>query len=89
MNSETNRLVIIHRPQKRRGNHMTDWITSVLRKIVFAAASGVIAKIVASGVLTQGQIDAWIEMTIAVIAAVLVACWSKWILPWIQKLLGK
>lgn len=63
---------------------MTDFIGTLIRKIVFAIAGGFIAKIVASGVLTQGQIDAWIELTVAILAAVLVACWTKWILPWIK-----
>jgi ABC-type transport system involved in cytochrome bd biosynthesis fused ATPase/permease subunit len=62
---------------------MNIWIMTVLRKVIFTAAAALIAKAVESGLLEQGQIDAWIEATIALLAAVIVACWSKWIKPWL------
>lgn len=83
-----NRLVTIHRPNKE-GSVMMGWITSILRKIVFAACAGVIAKIVASGVLTEAQITTWIELSIATIVAAGVACWTKWIGPWIASKFAK
>ena len=68
---------------------MSEWITSLLRKIVFAACAGVIAKIVASGVLTQAQVETWVELSLALLVAAGVACWSKWLLPWIQAKFAK
>ena len=68
---------------------MTAWITSLLRKLVFAGAATWIAKIVDSGVLSQGQLDAWLEASIALAVALVMACWSKWILPWIQSKIGQ
>lgn len=68
---------------------MTAWIASVLRKAIFAVGAGWVAKLVGSGVLEQGQVDAWIEATVAVLAAVLVACWSKWIKPWLAAKMAK
>ena len=68
---------------------MNEWINSILRKIVFAACAGVIAKIVASGAVTEAQLTTWIELSLALLVAAGVACWSKWILPWIQAKMAK
>jgi len=68
---------------------MTDWITSILRKVVFAVCAGAIAKIVASGILTEAQITTWVELSLAILVAAGVACWTKWIKPWIAAKFAK
>ena len=60
---------------------MNEWINSILRKIVFAACGTVIAKIVASGAISEAQLTTWIELTLAILVAAGVACWTKWIKP--------
>ena len=68
---------------------MTVWITSLLRKLVFTACAGLITKIVASGAVSEAQLTTWLELSLAIIVAAGVACWSKWIKPWIQAKLAK
>lgn len=64
---------------------MNVFINSVLRKIVFFLAGSWITKLIQSGIFEQGQIEQWIELTIAVIAAVLAACWTKYIAPRLER----
>ena len=68
---------------------MNAWMGSLVRKVIFAVAGGWIAGLVSSGALEQGQADAWIEATVAVLAALAVAAWTKFILPWLQSKFGK
>ncbi len=67
----------------------TVFIGQLVRKILAACLGAFILTLVNAGVLTQGSADQWLEATGAIIAFALVACWSKWIWPWIQKLLNK
>jgi hypothetical protein len=48
---------------------MTEWITSILRKIVFAACGTIIAKIVASGAISEAQLTTWVELSLAILVA--------------------
>ena len=68
---------------------MNEWVMSILRKIVFTACAGVIAKIVASGAISEAQLTTWIELSLALLVAAGVACWTKWIKPWIQAKMAK
>lgn len=61
----------------------------IVRKILAALLGGAITWLINSGVLTQGTAEQWLELTAAMIAFALIACWTNWILPWFKKLLDK
>lgn len=67
---------------------MNAWLATVIRKSVFAVAIVWIGKLVENGVLTQGQADQFIEAAVAILVAVAVACWSKYIAPWLAAKFG-
>lgn len=60
---------------------MNVFVGSIMRKIVFFLAGTQITKLIQSGVFEQGQVEQWIELTVAILAAVFVACWTKYIAP--------
>lgn len=64
---------------------MNVFINSVLRKIVFFLAGSWITKLIQSGIFEQGQIEQWIELTLAILTAVFVACWTKYLAPRLQR----
>lgn len=64
---------------------MNVFVNSVFRKIVFFLAGTQITKLIQSGVFEQGQVEQWIELTVAILAAVFVACWTKYIVPRLQR----
>ena len=66
-----------------------EWVSSMLRKIVFTACAGLITKIVASGAVSEAQLTTWIELSLAILIGVVVACWTKFIKPWILTKMGK
>lgn len=64
---------------------MNVFIGSVVRKVVFFVAGSWITKLIQSGIFEQGQIEQWIELTMAILVAGIVAVWSRYILPWLQR----
>jgi len=64
---------------------MNVFVGSIMRKIVFFLAGTQITKLIQSGVFEQGQVEQWIELTIAILAAVFVACWTKYLQPWFNQ----
>lgn len=64
---------------------MNVFVGSIMRKIVFFLAGTQITKLIQSGVFEQGQVEQWIELTIAILAAVFVACWTKYLQPWFNR----
>lgn len=64
---------------------MNVFVGSIMRKIVFFLAGTQITKLIQSGIFEQGQVEQWIELTVAILAAVFVACWTKYIAPWLKR----
>ena len=64
---------------------MKVFVGSIMRKIVFFLAGSWITKLIQSGIFEQGQIEQWIELTLAILTAVLVACWTKYLAPRLQR----
>lgn len=64
---------------------MKVFVGSIMRKIVFFLAGTQITKLIQSGIFEQGQVEQWIELTVAILTAVFVACWTKYIAPRLQR----
>ena len=71
-------------------------ITDIARMALFAFAANKLARLVESGLITQGDINAICDALFAVLVTVVVAVWSNvirpwWnnrVWPWIQKQIG-
>ena len=65
------------------------WVGSMIRKGLFAVAGVWIAKLIESGVLTDGDITRIIEIAGALLVMAITSLWSSVILPWIKKIMTK
>lgn len=65
------------------------FIGQLVRKLLAAALGAWMLALVNAGVLTQGTADQWLETTGAIVAFLLIAGWTNWILPWFKSKLQK
>lgn len=66
------------------------FIYTVVRKLLFAliatpVAAKAIAWLITHNIITQAMLDNWLTWLAGAIVAVIVACWSEYIWPWILK----
>ena len=59
------------------------------RKVVFTFGAVWIAKLIESGVLTDGDVERIVEIAVAALFLLIPALWTDVILPWIKKATAK
>lgn len=57
-------------------------IGKAVRYLIIFVVGGFLTKLVDSGLLTQGTLDAWIEATVAVLIALGTYAYTTWLKPW-------
>ena len=61
----------------------------LFRKVIPVLLGGFRALLVRDGVITQGDASQWMQTTAAILAFVVTACWTRWILPFLKKMLSR
>jgi len=65
---------------------LATWIAKLFRKIAFAGfLAPVLAWLYDKGIISPDSLENGIVIASGIVAAIIVACWTDFILPWILK----